>query len=77
MPTWRSTCCAAHTELRKTDDPILGWKWVTVGLDAGRAVMVWADIAELPYLRVRLRVSRHDIVVICCDGETRNGVCRR
>jgi hypothetical protein len=29
--------------------------------------MLWADIAELPYLRVKLSMSRHDIVVIGFD----------
>ncbi|WP_280258019.1 BtrH N-terminal domain-containing protein [Nocardia wallacei] len=61
----------AKTELRQTDDPSLGWKWVTTELDSGRPVMVWADIAELPYLRVRLRMSRHDIVIVGYDDETR------
>ncbi len=61
----------AHTELRQTDDPSLGLKWVTTELDSGRPVMVWADIAELPYLRVRLRMSRHDIVVIGYDDDAR------
>ena len=35
----------------------------------GRPALVWADIAELPYLRVRLQMSRHDIVVIGYDDE--------
>ncbi|MBF6137169.1 BtrH N-terminal domain-containing protein [Nocardia puris] len=61
----------AKVELRQTDDPVLGWKWVTTELDSGRPVMVWADIAELPYLRVRLRMSRHDIVIVGYDDETR------
>jgi hypothetical protein len=32
--------------------------------------MMWADIAELPYLNVRLQMSRHDIVVIGYDDDT-------
>jgi len=36
--------------------------------------MIWADIAELPYLRVRLSNTRHDIVVIGYDE--RRGVAR-
>ncbi|MCX6471209.1 MAG: BtrH N-terminal domain-containing protein, partial [Corynebacteriales bacterium] len=36
-------------------------------IDAGRPSMVWGDIAELPYLRVQLQMSRHDIVVIGYD----------
>lgn len=59
----------ASVELRQTDEPALGWQWVQGELAAGRPVMVWADIAELPYLRVRLRMSRHDIVVIGYDDD--------
>jgi hypothetical protein len=59
----------AHVDLRQTDDPVQGWDWVREELDAGRPVMVWADIAELPYLRVRLRMSRHDVVLIGYDDE--------
>jgi hypothetical protein len=59
----------ATVDLRRTDDPVLGWQWVRDELDAGRPVMVWADIAELPYLRVRLQMSRHDIVVIGYDDD--------
>ena len=59
----------ATVDLRRTDDPVLGWQWVRSELDAGRPVMVWADIAELPYLRVRLQMSRHDIVVIGYDDD--------
>lgn len=59
----------ATVELRRTDDPALGWQWVRDELDTGRPVMVWADIAELPYLRVRLQMSRHDIVVIGYDDD--------
>lgn len=60
----------ARADLRRTDDPVLGWQWVRDELDAGRPVMVWADIAELPYLRVRLQMSRHDVVVIGYDDAT-------
>ena len=59
----------AMVDLRRTDDAVLGWQWVRDELDAGRPVMVWADIAELPYLRVRLQMSRHDIVVIGYDDD--------
>lgn len=59
----------ATLDLKRTDDPGLGWQWVREELDAGRPVMVWADIAELPYLRVRLTMSRHDIVVVGYDDE--------
>lgn len=60
----------ASVEFKQTDDPDLGWQWVVDELDAGRPVMVWADIAKLPYLRVRLQMSRHDIVVIGYDDDT-------
>lgn len=56
-----------ETERRQTDDPDEGWRWVAGEVDAGRPVMIWADIAELPYLRVRLSNTRHDIVVIGYD----------
>lgn len=55
------------TERRQTDDSEQGWRWISQEIDAGRPVMVWADIAELPYLRVRLSNTRHDIVVIGYD----------
>lgn len=54
---------------RSTDNPHEGWEWVRDEIDAGRPVLAWADIAELPYLRVRLRMSRHDIVIIGYDDE--------
>ena len=57
----------AGVDMRQSDDPVLGWRWVVDELGAGRPVMVWADIGRLPYLRVRLRMSRHDIVVIGYD----------
>lgn len=60
----------AAVEFKQSDDPNLGWQWVVDELDAGRPVMVWADIAKLPYLRVRLQMSRHDIVVIGYDDDT-------
>lgn len=55
--------------MRATDDPDEGWRWIRDEIDAGRPVLAWADIAELPYLRVRLRMSRHDIVLIGYDDE--------
>ncbi|MGN6609932.1 MAG: BtrH N-terminal domain-containing protein [Jatrophihabitans sp.] len=58
-----------HAALRSTDDPGAGWQHVRDQLDQGRPVLAWADIAELPYLRVRLRMSRHDIVLIGYDDE--------
>ncbi len=50
-----------------TDDPAEGWSWVRDEVDAGRPSLVWGDIAELPYLRVKLQMSRHDIVVVGYD----------
>lgn len=50
-----------------TDDPDEGWSWIRDEVDAGRPSLVWGDIAELPYLRVQLQMSRHDIVVIGYD----------
>src|SRR3546814_6446919 len=57
----------AVAEVLATDDPHEGWTFVRDDIDAGRPSLVWADIAELPYLRVQLRMSRHDIVVIGYD----------
>ena len=56
-----------QVEVLTTDDPGEGWSWVRDDIDAGRPSLVWADIAELPYLRVKLQMSRHDIVVIGYD----------
>lgn len=57
----------ASVSVHATDDPLEGWSWVRDAVDEGRPALVWADIAELPYLRVRLQMSRHDIVVIGYD----------
>lgn len=65
------TRLGAQVEVRATDDPALGWDWVRSEIDAGHPAMVWADIGELPYLRVRLTMSRHDIVIIGYDDQTR------
>jgi hypothetical protein len=54
-------------DLRQTDDPEEGWRWLREELDAGRPTMVWADISELEYLRVKLRMTMHDIVVVGYD----------
>lgn len=56
-------------EMRATDDPDEGWAWVRDELDAGRPALCWAEMAELPYLRVKMRMSRHDIVVIGYDDD--------
>ena len=52
-----------------TDDPEEGWSWVRDEVNAGRPSLIWGDISELPYLRVQLQMSRHDIVVIGYDTE--------
>ncbi|MCE5292041.1 MAG: BtrH N-terminal domain-containing protein [Nocardiaceae bacterium] len=56
-----------QVQVLTTDDPREGWSWVRDEIDAGRPSLVWGDIAELPYLRVQLQMSRHDIVVIGYD----------
>ncbi|MGK2882344.1 MAG: BtrH N-terminal domain-containing protein [Mycobacterium sp.] len=65
------TRIGAKFVVQSTDDPDTGWAFVTDEVDKGRPVMVWADIGELPYLRVRLHMSRHDIVIIGYDDEQR------
>ena len=65
------TRVGAKFVVRTTDDPDVGWAFVTDEVDKGRPVMVWADIGELPYLRVRLHMSRHDIVIVGYDDEER------
>lgn len=63
--------CCAHLgiglDLRQTEDPAEGWRWLQEELDAGRPTMIWADIGHLDYLRVRLRMTMHDIVVTGYD----------
>lgn len=58
-----------QVQVLATDDPEEGWSWVRDEVDAGRPSLVWGDIAELPYLRVKLQMSRHDIVVIGYDQQ--------
>ena len=52
---------------RQTDDPDEGWAILRDALDAGRPTMVWADIQHLEYLRVKLQMTMHDIVVTGYD----------
>jgi hypothetical protein len=54
-------------DLRQTDDPAEGWAVLREALDAGRPTMVWADIQHLEYLRVKLQMTMHDIVVTGYD----------
>jgi hypothetical protein len=56
-------------DVRETDDPAEGWAWVRDAIDAGRPPMVWADISELEYLRVRMSNTRHDIVIVDYDED--------
>ncbi len=56
-------------EVRQTGDPDEGWAWVRDEIDNGRPPLVWADIAELEYLRVRMQNTRHDIVVVGYDEQ--------
>lgn len=56
-------------DLRRTDDPKEGWRWLRERLDRGRPTMVWADIKHLDYLRVRMHNTMHDVVVIGYDEE--------
>lgn len=64
-------CRRLNIESRRqqTDDPVEAWALVKGEIDAGRPVMVWCDIAELPYLRVRLSNTRHDVVIIGYDDD--------
>lgn len=50
-------------EVRRTDDADEGWRFVSDELDAGRPVLINADIIELPYLRVQLSNTRHSLLV--------------
>jgi hypothetical protein len=59
----------ASVDVRSTDDPAEGWSWVTEEIDAGRTPMVWADIAKLDYLRVKLSNTRHDVLVVGYDPD--------
>jgi hypothetical protein len=54
-------------DLRQTDDEAEGWAVLREALDAGRPTMVWADIQHLEYLRVKLQMTMHDIVVTGYD----------
>lgn len=63
------TRLGGDVEMLTTDDADEGWSWVRQEVDAGRPSLVWGDIAELPYLRVKLQMSRHDIVVIGYDED--------
>lgn len=69
--TWSATSPSLGIDLdvRTAADPEEGWRWVREQIDAGRPPIVWADIAELEYLRVRMTNTRHDIVVVDYDED--------
>jgi Butirosin biosynthesis protein H, N-terminal/Domain of unknown function (DUF4872) len=54
-------------DLRQTDDPDEGWAVLREALHAGRPTMIWADIQHLEYLRVKLQMTMHDVVVTGYD----------
>lgn len=56
-------------DLRQTDDADEGWAVLRDALYAGRPTMVWADIQHLEYLRVKLQMTMHDIVVTGYDED--------
>ncbi|SET95134.1 Butirosin biosynthesis protein H, N-terminal [Marinobacter segnicrescens] len=58
-----------ETRRQQTDNPDEAWRWIRNEIDEGHPVMVWCDIAELPYLRVRLSNTRHDVVIIGYDDD--------
>lgn len=57
-------------DVHATDDPEQGRSQLLDELTAGRPLLCWADMRELPYLRVRMHMSRHDIVVTGYDPAT-------
>jgi hypothetical protein len=64
-------CLCRHlgigVDLRRTDDPEEAWEWLRERLDDGEPTMVWANMKDLDYQRVRLDNTRHDIVVTRYD----------
>jgi hypothetical protein len=60
---------AIGLDLRQTDDPDEGWAVLRRELDAGRPTMIWANIKHLEYLRVKLQMTMHDIVITGYDEE--------
>jgi hypothetical protein len=65
------THIGADAELRQTDDPEVGWRWVAEKLDRGEPALIWADIHELSYLQVHLHNTWHDLIVVDHDAERR------
>ncbi|EHN09162.1 hypothetical protein PAI11_40190 [Patulibacter medicamentivorans] len=58
---------AAH--IQSTDDPDEGWQAIKDAIDRGDPPLVWADIAHLEYLRVRMVNTRHAIVICAYDDD--------
>lgn len=54
LATDLQTRLGAAVTVRPTDDPQQSRGWVRDSMRSGRPALVWADIAELPYLRVRV-----------------------
>lgn len=63
------THAGVQLDLRHSDDAEEGWRWLREQLDTGRPTMVNADIKELPYLRVRMHNTMHDIVITGYDSD--------
>ena len=54
-------------QVLQSTDPAEGWAQLAERIDQGRPPVVWADIAHLDYLRVRMSNTRHAIVPVAYD----------
>jgi hypothetical protein len=54
--------------LLETDDEQEGWRYVRERLDDGIPTMIWADMKDLEYLRVRMHNTHHTVVVVGYDA---------
>jgi Domain of unknown function (DUF4872)/Butirosin biosynthesis protein H, N-terminal len=59
----------ADVDVRTTDEPELGARWLREEVEAGRPTMVYADIKHLDYLDVKMQNARHAIVVTGWDED--------
>ncbi|WP_320670146.1 BtrH N-terminal domain-containing protein [Patulibacter defluvii] len=59
----------ATAHVQSTDDPDEGWQAIKHAIDQGDPPLVWADIAHLEYLRVRMVNTRHAIVICGYDDD--------
>ncbi|MDX8153823.1 BtrH N-terminal domain-containing protein [Patulibacter brassicae] len=59
----------ATAHVQSTDDPDEGWQAIKDAIDRGDPPLVWADIAHLEYLRVRMVNTRHAIVICGYDDD--------